>query len=209
LIVEKIVVGALETNCYIIAPSANSEAAIIDPGGNAQLIAQRLEKLNLELKLIINTHGHIDHTGADSKLAGMYDVPIYISADDKGVLNNPNDNLSLLLGEKYEEVKDVKQLRDGQALNVGGLELKVLSTPGHTRGSVSILVDGKLFSGDLLFRGSVGRTDFPSSSYKELLESLKKISDLPDEVIVYPGHGPGTTIGEEKESNMFFREVNY
>jgi len=209
LIVEKIVVGALETNCYIIAPSANSEAAIIDPGGDAQLIAQRLEKLNLELKLIINTHGHIDHTSADSKLAGMYDVPIYISADDKGVLNNPNDNLSLLLGEKYEEVKDVKQLRDGQALNVGELELKVLSTPGHTRGSVSILVDGKLFSGDLLFRGSVGRTDFPSSSYKELLESLKKISDLPDEVIVYPGHGPGTTIREEKESNMFFREINY
>lgn len=209
MIVEKIVVGALETNCYIIAPSANSEAVIIDPGGDAHLILQRLEKLNLRPILIINTHGHIDHTGADNKLAVMYNIPIYISVDDASVLNDPTDNLSLLLGEKYEEVRDIKQLKDGQALNLGGLELKVLSTPGHTKGSVSILTDKKLFSGDLLFRGSVGRTDFPSSSYKELLESLKKISSLPDEVIVYPGHGPSTTIGEEKESNMFFREINY
>jgi len=209
LIVEKIEVGALETNCYIIAPSANSEAAIIDPGGDAQLISQRLQQLKLKPRFIINTHGHIDHTGADNKLASLYDIPIYISSDDTGVLNDPTDNLALLLGEKYEEVKDLKQLKDGQVLDLGGLKLEVLSTPGHTKGSVSILVDDKLFSGDLLFRGSVGRTDFPSSSYKELLESLKKISDLSDEVTVYPGHGPSTTIGEEKANNMFFREINY
>lgn len=207
MIVEKIVVGALATNCYIIAPGANSEAAVIDPGDDADEIDRRLQQLNLELKLIVNTHGHYDHIGADSELARKKKIPIYIHPEDMNMLNDPAANLSLLWGGQFETVENVKELVDGQVLEVGELELKCIHTPGHTAGSISVLVQGKLFTGDLLFNGSVGRTDFPGSSYEALLRSLQRIAVLSEDTLIYPGHGPSTILGEEKANNPFFKDM--
>ena len=207
MILEKIVVGALATNCYIIASDEDSKAAVIDPGADAPEILQRLKALNLDLELIINTHGHYDHTGADSDLAHEYPVPVYIGSKDIGMLNDPSKNLSLYLGERSNQVETVKELKEGQILEMGELEIRTIETPGHTKGSISLLVQSNLFTGDLLFQGSVGRTDFPDSSYADLLKSLNKIADLPDETLVYPGHGPATVLGEEKQTNPFLKEA--
>lgn len=211
MLVEKIVVGALGTNCYIIAPGANCEAAVVDPGADAFKIQEKLKQLNLKIKFIINTHGHCDHIGADSELAGGVKVPIYIHFEDAGMLNDGSANLSLYCGERIESVDAVTEVADGQILQLGNLDLQIIHTPGHTKGSISILLsdgENRLFTGDLLFKGSVGRTDFPGSSFQALLNSLKKLTDLPDDTRVYPGHGPETFLGEEKQNNMFFKEID-
>ncbi len=207
MILEKIVVGALATNCYIIASDEDSKAAVIDPGADAPEIVQRLKTLSLNLEIIINTHGHYDHTGGDSELAHEYPVPVYIGSKDISMLNDPSKNLSQYLGERSNQVEAVKELKEGQILKIGELEIRTIETPGHSNGSISLLVQGNLFTGDLLFQGSVGRTDFPDSSYADLLESLKKIAQLPDETLVYPGHGPATVLGEEKQTNSFMKEA--
>lgn len=207
MLTEKIVVGALATNCYIIAPGANREAAVIDPGANTSLILEKLQEHNLKLVSVINTHGHYDHTGADGELAGHTGVPIYIGTQDADMLNDAFTNLSAFLGVESNEVEHVNTLKEGDMLRVGELVLQVIETPGHTKGSITILVENRLFTGDLLFKGSVGRTDFPGSSYETLLESLQKISRLSDDTVICPGHGPNTTLGEEKLSNMFFQEI--
>jgi hydroxyacylglutathione hydrolase len=207
MILEKIVVGALATNCYIIASDKSKKAAVIDPGADADLILQRLKQLDLRLELIINTHGHYDHTGADSELLDNKRVPVYIGGGDLKMLNDSSANLALFLGEKDIRVEAAKSLQEGEVLRLDDLTIRIIETPGHTGGSISLLVGDKLFTGDLLFQGSVGRTDFPGSSYSDLMESLNKISDLPDNTIVHPGHGPSTVLGEEKQTNPFLLEA--
>lgn len=207
MVLEKIVVGALATNCYIIAPNVNAEAAVIDPGSDASLILERLKKSNLKLKFIINTHGHYDHVSADSELARKNKVQVYIHPEDIYMLNDPSANLSLFWDKPMEAVDMIKELKDGQILEVGELALQIIHTPGHTKGSISILVDNKLFTGDLLFKDSIGRTDFPGSSFQTLIKSLEKIANLPDDTQIYPGHGPVTVLGEEKQNNIFFKEI--
>lgn len=207
MIVEKIVVGALATNCYIIASDKSSKAVVIDPGADGPVILQRLQELDLRLGVIINTHGHHDHTGADRELVDEYQVPVYMGSDDINIVNDPSANLSYFTGGTKSQVEPVKGLADKQILEIDGLKLQTIETPGHTKGSISLRIQNKLFTGDLLFQGSIGRTDFPSSSYDDMLRSLAKIAKLPDETIVYPGHGPETVLGEEKRSNPFLREV--
>ena len=207
MIVEKIVVGALATNCYIIASDKGSKAVVIDPGADAPIILERLRELDLQLGAIINTHGHHDHTGADRELVDEYQVPVYMGSDDIKIVNDPSANLSYFTGGTNCQIETVKGLDDKQILEIDGLKFQTIETPGHTKGSISLRIQNKLFTGDLLFQGSVGRTDFPSSSYDDLLRSLSKIAELPDETIIYPGHGPETVLGEEKRSNPFLREV--
>jgi len=207
LVLEKIVVGVLATNCYIIAPSDNAEAAVVDPGADASLISERLRQFNLKLKFIINTHGHYDHVSADSELAKENNVPVYMHSEDIYMLNDSSANLSLFWDKPIEKVDILKELEEDQILYVGGLALKIIHTPGHTKGSISILVKNKLFTGDLLFKDSVGRTDFPGSSFRALIKSLEKIANLPDNTQIYPGHGPVTVLGKEKQNNMFLKGI--
>ncbi|MEW6189128.1 MAG: MBL fold metallo-hydrolase [Actinomycetota bacterium] len=205
MILRRLIVGPLAANCYILAAFKGSEAAVIDPGAEGERILKAIEGDDLKLKYIINTHGHCDHFGACDQLAKATGAKIFIHADDAELLEKPVENLSLIYGAHSSSASWDELLKEGQIMTVGELKLKILHTPGHTRGSISILVDDLLFTGDLLFKGSVGRTDFPSSSWDKLMESLKKIISLPDSTKIYPGHGPETTLIQEKELNPFLQ----
>jgi glyoxylase-like metal-dependent hydrolase (beta-lactamase superfamily II) len=203
MICETIVVGEIETNCYIIATGPGEDALVIDPGADAPAIKQVLERHHCKAGLVVNTHGHYDHIGADSD----FGVPVAVHRDDAEMLQDSRKNFSALFGISFKVKNSIQYLEDGQRITVGSLTLKVLHTPGHTSGGISLLLEkpqtGLLFSGDALFAGSVGRTDLGGST-ETLMRSIKeKLLTLPDETIVYPGHGPATTIGEERRNNPF------
>lgn len=200
MLIKKIVVGGLETNCYIFADLDKKEAVIIDPGSNAAHIKREVEKYGLNIKCIINTHGHGDHISSNGKLK----APIYIHRLDADFLHNAKLNMSASFGFSIKSPEASHILEDGDVIEVGDLKLKVLHTPGHTPGSISLLGDGFVFTGDTLFMGGVGRTDFPYGSEEKLMDSIRrKLMVLRDQIIVYPGHGPSTTIGAEKLNNGF------
>jgi glyoxylase-like metal-dependent hydrolase (beta-lactamase superfamily II) len=203
MILETVVVGAIETNCYILAAKDGADALIIDPGSDAQAIKEVLARHRLAEGLVVNTHGHYDHIGADSD----FKAPVAVHRADAAMLHDSRKNFSAIFGISFKVKNSVQYLEDGQMISVGGLSLKVLHTPGHTAGGISLLLEKPetniVFSGDALFAGSVGRTDLGGS--QELLESSirEKLLALPDETVVYPGHGPSTTIGEERRTNPF------
>lgn len=184
MILKKLVVGSLWTNCYILASQVGGEAAVIDPGDEAETIIDALNKDNLKLKYIINTHGHFDHIGANDDLK---------KATGAKVALHPKEG-------SHPDVF----LEEGQLLELEDIKIKVMETPGHSGGGISLLVGNRIFSGDLLFNGSVGRTDLPGGSVDALRNSLRKLLRLPDNIIIYPGHGPQTTLKKEKESNPYF-----
>ena len=198
--IERIVVGYLETNCYIFADLDTKEAALIDPGSNGGRIKRGIEKHGLHVKCIINTHGHGDHISSN----GKFKAPIYIHRLDTDFLGNAELNMSASFGLSIKSPEASRFLEDGDIIEVGNLKLKVIHTPGHTPGSISLLGDGVIFTGDTLFMGGVGRTDFPYGSEQKLSDSIKeKLFVLDDKTVIYPGHGPSSTIGEEKLQNGF------
>lgn len=198
--IKKVVVGYLETNCYIFADLDSKEAALIDPGSNGGGIISEVEKYGLNIKRIINTHGHGDHISSN----GKFKAPIYIHKLDADFLGNAKLNLSASFGLAIKSPSANHLLEDGDIIKIGGFELKVLHTPGHTPGSISLLSDGVVFSGDTLFMGGIGRTDFVYGSEEKLINSIKeKLFVLDEETVVYPGHGPSSTIGKEKRENPF------
>ncbi len=200
MLIEKIIVGSMEVNCYLVGKEPSKEIAIIDPGDDFSRIKKAIDRLKLIPKFIINTHGHMDHIGADDK----FNLPIYIHRLDKDCLFNPEKNLSAMFGLSYSVKSQAKPLEDGDIINLGDLNLEVMHTPGHTIGSICLKVNNIVFTGDTLFLGGVGRTDFPGSSEENLFSSIKKrLLVLDDETIIYPGHGPESTIGKEKERNPF------
>lgn len=184
MILKKLVVGPLWTNCYILASRAGGEAAVIDPGDDARAIIDALNQDDLKVRYIINTHAHFDHIEANEDLK---------KETGAKVASHPKENSQ----------PDIS-LEEGQLLELEDVKIKVMETPGHSEGSISLLVNDKLFSGDLLFSGSVGRTDLPGGSVDALRNSLRKLASLPDNTVVYPGHGPQTTLKKEKESNPYF-----
>lgn len=199
-----VVVGPLDTNCYLVYCRETLECAIIDPGAEADRIFPVVAEFELRPVLILNTHGHIDHTGANKDIKEKFNIPLLIHPQDRPLLEKVQQfELSFFLGAKESPPAD-RFLEDSEVISVGRSSLRVIHTPGHTPGSVILLGDGVLFSGDTLFCGGVGRTDLPGGSLRDLEESIKtKILTLSPEIIVLPGHGPWTTIGEEKESNPF------
>ncbi len=204
MILEILTVGALETNCYILGEEKTKQCVVIDPGGDFEIIEEHLNKLRLKVKYIILTHGHVDHIGALSQLKKATKAEILIHSKDSAMLYDPNQNLSIFSGDEIIATKADKALEEGDAIECGGIKLEVLHTPGHTPGSISLLTDKMIFTGDALFCGSIGRTDFPGSSYQKLIRSIKdKILSKEDELIIYPGHGPSSTIGEERKNNPF------
>jgi hydroxyacylglutathione hydrolase len=206
---EIVVVGALggeiETNCYLFYCEASRACAIIDPGAEPGKIFAAVADLELKPALILNTHGHIDHIGANRDMKDKYGVPIYLHSADAPMLKiMERVELGLVFGSRDLPSPD-RLLVDGDEIAVGGKALRAIHTPGHTPGSVSFLGDGLLFSGDTLFCGGVGRTDLEGGSWKELDRSIReKLFALPGGTVVLPGHGPWTTVEQEKLSNPFF-----
>ncbi len=200
-IVEKIVVGPLFSNCYLFVCEPERICAVIDPGDEAGLIKQHIRDLNLKPKCIIVTHGHIDHIGA----IGEFDLPVYAGSGDSDYFCNPVKNISFLMGKEQTFKKPSRLLGEGDKIDIGGCSLKVIEVPGHSPGSICLLGNGILFSGDTLFAGGVGRTDFPDGNGQLLIKMIKeKLFILEETIKVYPGHGEATTIKIEKRNNPFF-----
>jgi len=199
--IDRLEVGPMGANCYIIENTATKNACLIDPGGEPGRIKEVLKKKGLSLKFIINTHGHGDHILAN----GYFKVPVYIHRLEKDFLTDPGKNLSGMFGFLIKSPEASKLLEDGDKILLDDLELEIIHTPGHTPGGISIKLDGLIFTGDALFAGSVGRTDLLEGDEELLMRSIKeKLFILGDDIIVYPGHGPESTIGEEKRTNPFF-----
>lgn len=204
-------VGTLGTNCYLIGCEEKREAAIIDPGFDnvkeAEKIMKIAEKEKLHIKYIINTHGHLDHISGNGIFKKMTGAPILIHEDDAPMLTSSVRNLSGTYRDEITSPPADQLLHEGDIIIIGNIKLKVIHTPGHSKGGISLVYDGIVFTGDTLFAGSIGRTDFPDSSYKEIINSIRtKLAILPDYLKVYSGHGPTSTIGEEKRSNPFLQE---
>lgn len=210
-VIKTLTVGPLEVNCYILADPETKEAFVIDPGGDADNIRRAVEAGGLKVKYIVNTHGHFDHVGADGSLRKAFEgSELAIHGLDSRLLSEAHEH-GVIFGAKLERqpAPDIV-LEDGEVLSAGSLRLRVIHTPGHTRGGVCLYEEkeGLLFTGDTLFAGSVGRTDFPGGSFEDLMGSIvNKVLPLGDEVKVYPGHGPSSTIALEKETNPFISGV--
>lgn len=204
MVIKRLVVGLLQVNCFVVFDEETKEAIIIDPGGDAREILKFAEKNNLKIKYIVNTHGHLDHTYDNRKIKEATNSPLLIHKLDAEMLTSPAKNFSFVMGIIFKSPPADKLLNEGDIIEFGNISLKVLNTPGHTPGGISLLTDKVVFVGDTLFAGSVGRTDLPGGSMEELLKGIKeKLLILPDDTIVHPGHGPSTTIGRERNSNPF------
>lgn len=192
---EGFVVGPLAVNCYLVADPGTKDACIIDPGADPEKLKRAVRKNGFSLKFIINTHGHGDHIAAN----GSFDVPIYIHRLDADFLIDPAKNLSKHFFFTVKSPAASRILEDGDVIALGDLEFRVVHTPGHTPGSIVLALGSVLFTGDTLFCGGVGRTDFDYGDEKTLYNSIrKKIFTFPDDTVIYPGHGSGSTIGAEK-----------
>jgi glyoxylase-like metal-dependent hydrolase (beta-lactamase superfamily II) len=204
MILKTLIVGELETNCYLLGDERSREGIVIDPGGDFKLIEKAFKELNLDVKYIVLTHGHGDHIGVLSELKKYTGAQILIHKEDAEMLSNPEKNLSVFSYTPFSAPGADRLLKDKDKIRIGQIELEVLHTPGHTEGSISLLTDKVIFTGDLIFCGSVGRTDLPGGSYQRLLRSIQdKILDKTDDTVIYPGHGPATTVGEERRNNPF------
>lgn len=198
--------GALETNCYLVYCEQKLECAIVDPGAESEKIFRVVKQKSLRPVFLINTHGHIDHIGANKDIKDEFDIPLLIHSSDSPMLNSSlQSEIGFFIGAKESPSPD-RFVKGEDEINIGNGSLKVIHTPGHSPGSVCLLGDGFLITGDLLFCGGVGRTDLPGGSWEDLLTSIKeKIFILPEDLVVLPGHGPQTTIKQEKNSNPFVR----
>jgi len=201
---QTVIVGALETNCYLVWCPETKECAVVDPGAEPERIFLEISRLGLKPVMILNTHGHLDHIGANKDMKEHYGAPLFIHPADSGLLEAVQQNeLRFLLGAQDSPPAD-GFLDDGQNILVGRCSLRVLHTPGHSPGSVCFLNGHFLLSGDTLFFEGVGRTDLPGGSARQLEESIRtKILTLADNLVVLPGHGPHTSIGQERSDNPF------
>jgi len=190
MMLRKLVVGNYQANCYILGDERRGEGLVIDPGDDAVRIVSVISKLQLRILYILITHGHFDHTGAASELKRITGASLMIhSLDAKGL-----------------DVKPDGYLEEGQKISLGTFTIRVIHTPGHSPGGVCFYAPGAVFTGDTLFAGSVGRTDFPGGNHDSLIRGVvQKIFPLGDNIRVYPGHGPNSTIGRERVNNPFFR----
>jgi hydroxyacylglutathione hydrolase len=199
MILETVCVGPMQANCYILASGDNASAIIIDPGAEVRKIRQVLDKHKLKPAFIINTHGHYDHIGSDDK----FGVPIYIHRQDLEFLKDSQLNLSKLFALPYQVESAIKALEDKDIIELEDLQLQVIHVPGHTPGGIALRLikptDKIVFTGDTLFCQGIGRSDLSGGDDTLLIKSIKeKLLTLPDDTVIYPGHGPSSTIGEEK-----------
>ena len=206
--------GAFAANCYLVAPAPGEECVIIDPGQDAERgIEELLDRYRLKPIAVLLTHGHVDHIWSVAPVCGAKGIAAYIHPDDRELLSDPAKGMSLMAGQQlfggmtFAEPDDVKPLEDGGIVTLAGLDFTIGHVPGHTPGSVTFRSGeddlDALFTGDLLFAGSIGRTDLPGGDHEAILRSLARTLTLPDATVVLPGHGPTTTIGDERLTNPF------
>lgn len=197
MLIETFTVGMLSTNCYVASSQDTKEAIIIDPGldytSESQSILDYIEQAQLKIKFIVNTHGHTDHIKGDAIFQEKFNVPICIHTLDAYFIESI----------KNDKAPPNILLKEGDTIEFGKETLKVIHTPGHTRGCICLVGEHLVFTGDTLFAGGIGRTDFLEGSMADMQRSLQKIEKLPDSMLVYPGHGEATMIGEEKRVNPF------
>ena len=204
MIIKTLPVGPIMANCFIVGCKETLEAAIIDPGDEADKILQSVAESNLKVTSILNTHGHFDHVSANNGIHTATHAPILIHALDAPMLEQIAASASNWGLSAENSPPPDRTLDDGDTITFGKITLKVIHTPGHTPGGISLFTDGHVFVGDTLFAGSIGRTDFPGGDFGTLKSSIQdKLFALADDVRVYTGHGPETTIGQEKQHNPF------
>jgi glyoxylase-like metal-dependent hydrolase (beta-lactamase superfamily II) len=208
VIIEKLAVGPIMANCFIIGCDETLEGAVIDPGAEADRIMQVVSSAGLKITRIINTHGHFDHVGANQEVKRITDAELIIHALDAPMLGQLDQMAGAFGMSVNNSPPPDRTVDEGDRITVGKLNLAVLHTPGHTPGGISLHSDGCVFVGDTLFQGSIGRTDFPGGDYDTIIRSIReKLFPLGDQVVVYTGHGPETVIGTEKQFNPFARLV--
>jgi len=193
MVIERLIVGSLQTNCYLLGCKDTKKIVIIDPGSEGSKIISKIKELNLIPQFILLTHGHEDHIGAVNKLKKLYQIPIYI---------HKNDNEMLL----HNNITTDTFLKDKDIIELGNLKLEIIHLPGHTAGSIGVKCQDIVFSGDTLFKNGIGRTDLPGGSYIDIMNSIKnKLLILPNSIIIFPGHGEKTTIEMEKKYNTLLK----
>lgn len=203
MIIKTIPTGMIEENCYIVMDENTNEGFLVDPGADAEILASTVENMKMKPKFILLTHGHWDHIGAVVELKDKFNIPFYISKNDNDMIQSGQDTYgSTPNPDGY--------LKEGDTFKFADKTIRVIETPGHTPGGVCFLVDKSLFTGDTLFNGTIGRTDFVGGSFETLVSSVRKrLATLPEDIKVYPGHGPSTTIGLEKRQNPYILGDNY
>lgn len=207
--IETIINGKLATNTYLLWCERTKQGLIIDPAENVQEILGRITHSQVSVKYIINTHGHADHIAGNKEIANTLNIPIGIGVEDADMLHDTNDNFAQYLGIRGEQPAASLILADHDKLVMGDYEFLIIKTPGHTPGGISLYCEiaQVLFCGDTLFRRSMGRVDLPGGSMEQILYSLAKLCQLPEDTVVYPGHGRSTTIAFEKENNPYCQRI--
>ncbi|MBS7129365.1 MULTISPECIES: MBL fold metallo-hydrolase [Clostridium] len=202
MIIKAIPAGIYDANCYIVMDEKTRDAVVLDPGGDGEMLERAIKDMGANVKSILLTHGHMDHVGGVEYLSDKLNVPFYISKIDEEYMEKDN--------YVFGSIRNANgYLEDGNELSFGSLNIKVIATPGHTKGGLCFLIEDKLFTGDTLFQGSIGRTDFIGGSFSEIINSIKtKLLPLGDEIEVYPGHGPKSSIGYEKGYNMYLNDYD-
>jgi hydroxyacylglutathione hydrolase len=205
MILKMLVVGPIQANCYLLGCERTREAAVIDPGDDADEILMTLAKDKLRCVSIVNTHGHFDHSGANKRLKEVTGAQLILHEADAPMVMNQAASGKMWGMQVENSPPPDRYVKEGDLITFGDISLKVLHTPGHSEGGISLVTDKMVFVGDTLFAGSIGRTDFPGGDSDSLLRSVReKIFPLGDDVVIYPGHGPETTVGRERRTNPFF-----